>query len=96
MLCIILIMLTLTNVGATLQAGEVRDLATELGLASCRLVIMEPRLTEVTRAWTEVRSSLCSQLPCYSSTLESKLHFPSGGPLVILDKSVHIHVARSA
>ncbi len=49
MLCIIVIILTLTRVGASLQAGEVRALATELGLASCRLVIMEPRVTEVTR-----------------------------------------------
>ena len=85
MLHIIIIMLTLSTVGATLQAGEVRDLVTELDLASCRLVIMEPRLAEVTRAWTEARTSLCTQLPCYSSTLASKLHFPSGVTLVLLD-----------
>ena len=95
MLCIILIMLTLSTVGASLQAGEVRDLVTELDLASCRLVIMEPRITEVTRAWTEARSSLCTQLPCYSSTLESKLHFPSGVTLVLLVKKCS-HVTRSA
>ena len=80
MLYIILIMLTSTNAGAALQAGEVRDLASELSLASCRLVIMEPAVTEITRGWREASSSLCSQLPCYFSTLEgSKLHFPSGG-----------------
>ena len=92
MLCIIVILLTLTRVGASLQAGEVRDLATELGLASCRLVIMEPGVTEVTRGWTEVRTSLCSLLPCYSSTLENtKLHFPSGEPESLWIKSVHMH-----
>ena len=80
MLCIFVIILTLTSVGASLQAGEVRDLATELDLASCRLVIMEPGVTEVTRGWTEARTSLCGQLPCYSATLENtKLRFPSGG-----------------
>ena len=79
MLHIFLIILSVSHVGLCLQAGEVRDLARELDLASCRLVIMEPEAREVTRGWTEARASLCTQLPCYSSTLDNtKLHFPSG------------------
>ena len=79
MLYILLNILSLVNVGATLQAVEVKGLVQELDLASCSLVIMEPGVTEVTRVWSEARSSLCSQLPCYSSNMENtQLHFPSG------------------
>ena len=87
-LYIFLIFFSLINVGACLQAAEVRGLTRQLGLASCSLVIMEPGVTEVTRAWSEARSSLCSHLSCYSiSNMENtQLHFASGVTLRVQDQ----------
>ena len=79
MLYILLLILSLVSEGASLQAVEVRGLVQELGLASCSLVIIGPKVSEVTRVWSEARSSLCSELPCYSINMENtQLHFPSG------------------
>ena len=55
--------------------------------------IMEPGVTEVTRAWSEARSSLCSYLSCYSiSSMENtQLHFPSGVTLKVQDQESLLH-----
>ena len=92
-LYIFLIFCSLINVGVCLQAAEVRGLTRELGLASCSLVIMEPGVTEVTRAWSEARSSLCSYLSCYSiSSMENtQLHFPSGVTVKVQDQESLLH-----